>query len=431
MGLVAAYPEPSGWTWVSRLKRTTLPFTRSPRVRRFSSESVSLTSATIPPGGVGRLIPTAVATTGRSTGVRIVTVSSPRTQCGTVTGSPRTFASPSRRNSSRAQATAASAPGEPDRRGPIRSVSQVSLVQAPLRESASLRRREATSASAAGDAGGAAAAAGGGAVAGLRDATAIGVELMAIGAEAAASSTSAGAPTTRDTKWTRARCACRRMDMDADDRMRARFPQTEVSMQPPLPPAPRAGARLARGPAVLVLLGAAATATSAAAPAAPAANPSAAPRAADREWRWTPEAIVDTVRVEDAAISPDGRQVVFGATRPRPDGAAPGEAYLNLWRVAAEGGARHRLTSADARDDDPAWSPDGATIAFRSARGGEKAKKRLWVIPASGGEPVALTSEKDEVERFAWSPDGTRIAYVAIDPKSEAREKEEKAGRDW
>jgi len=161
--------------------------------------------------------------------------------------------------------------------------------------------------------------------------------------------------------------------------------------------------------------------------AAPAA---AAPEPGGTAWRWTPEAIVDTVDIERVAISPDGRRVVYTATRARPAAASPGEAYLNLWLVPAAGGAPRRLTSADARDDQPAWSPDGATIAFLSARGGDKAKVRLWVMPADGGEPSPLTTEKDDIESFAWSFDGRRIAYLAIDPKSAAREADEKAGRD-
>jgi hypothetical protein len=45
------------------------------------------------------------------------------------------------------------------------------------------------------------------------------------------------------------------------------------------------------------------TAAAAAAPAEPPA------------WKWTPEAVVDTVAVSGATLSPDGGQIVFLRTR--------------------------------------------------------------------------------------------------------------------
>jgi dipeptidyl aminopeptidase/acylaminoacyl peptidase len=147
-------------------------------------------------------------------------------------------------------------------------------------------------------------------------------------------------------------------------------------------------------------------------------------------WKWTPEIVVDTVAVSGVALSPDGASVVFGRSRWRGEDAKPGPAYVNLWRVPFEGGEPERLTSADAEDGAAHWSPDGRTIAFLSRRGGENAKTRIWLLPAKGGEPSAASDEKTDVLGYAWSPDGRRLAYVALEPKSEQKEKDEKAGRD-
>ena len=165
---------------------------------------------------------------------------------------------------------------------------------------------------------------------------------------------------------------------------------------------------------------------------APPGQPAEVPPAATAVgWRWTPDVIVDTTRLSSAQISPDGARVVYVATKPRAADAARGGAWSNLWVVPVAGGAPRRLTTADAEDKSPAWSPDGRAIAFLSARGADKPKTRLYVIPADGGEPRALTGEKGDVDSFAWSRDSRSIAFVAVDPKSDAKEKDEKAGRDW
>ncbi len=148
------------------------------------------------------------------------------------------------------------------------------------------------------------------------------------------------------------------------------------------------------------------------APATPAATPAAA-------WKWSPEVLADLVDIKASAISPDGRQVVYAATRPRGDGAPPGEAYANLYLVGTEDTGRRlrRLTAADGVDDQPAWSSDGRAIAFLSERGGADPKTRLYVIRIDGGEALALSPDDRDVSVFAWSRDSARLAYVARDPK--------------
>ena len=170
----------------------------------------------------------------------------------------------------------------------------------------------------------------------------------------------------------------------------------------------------------------------------PASAADTAPRGPDSAmaWKWTPEVIADIVRVTHAALSPDGTRVVYVATRPRPEGAPFGAAFSNLYLVPAAGGAARRLTSADAVDKEPAWSADGKSIAFLSARGeaargGDKPKTRLFVVAADGGEPWVVSDDKRDVDSFAWSVEGSRLAFIAADPKSDEREKAEKAGRDW
>jgi tricorn protease len=80
---------------------------------------------------------------------------------------------------------------------------------------------------------------------------------------------------------------------------------------------------------------------------------------------------------KDPAISPDGSQVCF--------------VYQgDLWKVPFAGGEAKRLTSTDADEFGPCWSPDGLFIAFSSNRDGQT---RVYVMPAGGGNSRLVFQE--------------------------------------
>lgn len=97
-------------------------------------------------------------------------------------------------------------------------------------------------------------------------------------------------------------------------------------------------------------------------------------------------------------LSPDGQTLLY---------ASPAAGNWDLWVRPLNGGAAINLTKTSTTDEvQPAYSPDGAQIAFRSEREGGG----LFVMPVQGGLIRRLT---DAGYYPAWSPDGQEIVYSA------------------
>jgi len=87
----------------------------------------------------------------------------------------------------------------------------------------------------------------------------------------------------------------------------------------------------------------------------------------------------------------------------------------HLFIVDLAGGDPRQLTDGDWDDTQPAWSPNGASLAFVAARHDERefdTQSDLWVVPAAGGEPRRVTQTVGARGAPSWSPDGTAIAHI-------------------
>jgi TolB protein len=86
--------------------------------------------------------------------------------------------------------------------------------------------------------------------------------------------------------------------------------------------------------------------------------------------------------------------------------------------IAADGSDRRRLSPPEAEDADPAWSPAGDTIAF--ARYDDKQGEgdaRLWLVRPDGSDARRLFATQPRGRNDfspAWSPDGARIAFSRV-----------------
>ena len=115
----------------------------------------------------------------------------------------------------------------------------------------------------------------------------------------------------------------------------------------------------------------------------------------------TREHLVDvSKRLHNAHISPTGARAVF-------------EARGEILTVPAEKGDVRNLTNTPAvMERDPAWSPDGQTIAYFSDESGEY---KLYLAPQSGlGEvkKIGLGEKPGFYFTPVWAPDNKKIAYI-------------------
>lgn len=110
--------------------------------------------------------------------------------------------------------------------------------------------------------------------------------------------------------------------------------------------------------------------------------------------------------MEDEALrgtwAPDRLWVAFETSRDGND---------EIYRARPDGMAPENITSDDADDQAPAFSPDSRRIAFSSNRGG--GALAIWIMGADGSDPRPLGAPVPTGDQRwpAWSPDGRRLAF--------------------
>lgn len=109
----------------------------------------------------------------------------------------------------------------------------------------------------------------------------------------------------------------------------------------------------------------------------------------------------------EPAWSPDGTTIAFSSRR-------EGTAHIHV--MDADGTNVRRLTKGKDPDSNPSWSPDGSRIVFSGGAGD------LYLMSADGNGLKQLTKGGAEERDPAWSPDGKWIAYERREPGGPTRE---------
>ena len=130
----------------------------------------------------------------------------------------------------------------------------------------------------------------------------------------------------------------------------------------------------------------------------------------------SPMKVTDLLNVKSIgtiALSPNGSKYAFTVTSIEPDGDSKWDYKYStrIWLAPADGSQTPRqLTSAKENASQPAWSPDGKTLAFVRAADGNS---QIFLLSMEGGEPVQLTKGKYGASAPIWSPDGKQIIFTA------------------
>ncbi|MCF8266461.1 MAG: S9 family peptidase [Ignavibacteriales bacterium] len=117
----------------------------------------------------------------------------------------------------------------------------------------------------------------------------------------------------------------------------------------------------------------------------------------------SPEDLYSILKVSDAQISPDGKQIVYVVSNPD---LTENKYNSDIWIVSASSNAQRQLTRGGGSDYHPRWYSDSRTIAFLSDRPGNT---EIFKIDISGGEAEQVTFLDSYISTFKLSQDDNKI----------------------
>jgi eukaryotic-like serine/threonine-protein kinase len=117
--------------------------------------------------------------------------------------------------------------------------------------------------------------------------------------------------------------------------------------------------------------------------------------------RFTSDPAMD----QNAAWSPDDKEIVFSSTR---------KGAYNLYRKKLVGGQEERVGRSDQRQWANSWSANGNRLLF-SGPLSAVSQSDVWAVPAGGGDPIPLANTQFDEYSATASPNGRWLAFVSND----------------
>lgn len=122
--------------------------------------------------------------------------------------------------------------------------------------------------------------------------------------------------------------------------------------------------------------------------------------------RMTPEVLWSFGRIGEAAVSPDGKTVIYTVTWYKLD---ENKGYRDIYSIPVKRGEAKNLTNTGVNEFNIAWRPDGKKIGYLSSASGSV---QMWEMNPDGSGAKQMTDIPDGIEGFGYSPDQSKIFFL-------------------
>jgi len=99
-----------------------------------------------------------------------------------------------------------------------------------------------------------------------------------------------------------------------------------------------------------------------------------------------------------------GNQIAFVSGR---------SGHPQIYTMNIDGGNVERVTDGQGEATNPAWNPNGKTLAFAWTRGYMTGKFNIFVMDVVTRKYIQLTHDEGRNENPVWAPDGVHLAFMS------------------